>query len=77
MATRNTASKQSSAARVARTRAKLRAAGLRPIQSVPSWAQIELLTTVRRWRVGGRIGCTDDATMLAINRALAVFLGLA
>jgi hypothetical protein len=32
MAIRSTASKQRSAARVARTRAKLRAAGLRPIQ---------------------------------------------
>ena len=45
--------------------------------AVPSWAQIELLTTVRRRRVGGRIGGADDATMLAINRALAVYLGLA
>jgi hypothetical protein len=32
MATRNTATNQRGAARVARTRAKLRAAGLRPIQ---------------------------------------------
>jgi mRNA interferase MazF len=45
--------------------------------AAPSWVQIELLTTVRRRRVGERIGCADDATMLAINRALAVFLGLA
>lgn len=45
--------------------------------AVPSWAQVELIATVRRRRVGGRIGRADDATMLAINRALAVFLGLA
>ncbi|HEY1935724.1 MAG TPA: type II toxin-antitoxin system PemK/MazF family toxin [Acetobacteraceae bacterium] len=45
--------------------------------NVPSWAQIELISTVRRRRVGAPIGRTDAATMLAINRALVVFLGLA
>jgi mRNA interferase MazF len=45
--------------------------------SVPSWAQIELVAAVRRRRIGKVIGRADDATMLAINRALAVFLGLA
>jgi mRNA interferase MazF len=45
--------------------------------AVPSWAQIELITAIRRRRVGASIGRADDATMLAINRLLAVFLGLA
>jgi mRNA interferase MazF len=45
--------------------------------AVPSWAQIELISTVRRRRVGPPIGRANDATMLAVNRALAVFLGLA
>jgi mRNA interferase MazF len=33
--------------------------------------------TPPRGRIGGVIGHLDDATMLAVNRALAVFLGLA
>jgi mRNA interferase MazF len=45
--------------------------------AVASWAQVELITAVRRRRVGPSIGRADDATMLAINRLLAVFLGLA
>ena len=45
--------------------------------TAPSWAQIELVSTVRRRRVGRTIGRADDATMVAVNRALAVFLGLA
>jgi mRNA interferase MazF len=45
--------------------------------TVQSWAKIELLAAVRRRRIGQVIGHADDATMLAVNRALAVFLGLA
>ena len=33
--------------------------------------------TVRREKIGQAIGRADDTTMLAVNRALAVFLGLA
>ncbi len=33
--------------------------------------------TPPRGKLGGVIGHLDDATLLAVNRALAVFLGLA
>ena len=33
--------------------------------------------TLPRGRIGPAFGCLDDATMLAVTRALAVFLGLA
>ena len=45
--------------------------------TAPSWAQVELISTVRRRRLGATIGRADDATMLTVNRALTVFLGLA
>jgi mRNA interferase MazF len=45
--------------------------------SVPSFAMLDRITTASRERVGGIIGRLDDATMLAVNRALAIFLGLA
>jgi mRNA interferase MazF len=45
--------------------------------SVPSWARIELIAAVRRRHIGPVIGRADDATMLAVNRALVVFLKLA
>jgi mRNA interferase MazF len=44
---------------------------------VPSWAAIDLVQTVRQYRIGQRIGHVDDATLLAIARALVVFLGIA
>ncbi|MGA8755304.1 MAG: type II toxin-antitoxin system PemK/MazF family toxin [Stellaceae bacterium] len=44
---------------------------------VPSWAMIERLATVRKARIGRRIGQTDNVTLTHIGRALAVFLGLA
>jgi mRNA interferase MazF len=44
---------------------------------MPSWAAIDMVTTVRQRRIGRRIGHLDDTTMLAISRALLVFLGLA
>lgn len=47
--------------------------GLRQISHVT----IDKITTVALERVGGVIGVADDATMLRINRALAVFLGIA
>jgi mRNA interferase MazF len=43
----------------------------------PSWAAIELLGPIRRANVGRRIGRLDDATLLAIDRAILVFLGIA
>jgi mRNA interferase MazF len=45
--------------------------------TLPSWAAIDLVQTVRPRRVGGRIGRTGAAVMLAIDRALMVFFGLA
>jgi mRNA interferase MazF len=35
------------------------------------------LTTVPKDKLGRRIGRLDDATMLRLNRAMTVFLGLA
>ncbi len=42
-----------------------------------SYAVLDRMTTTSRAKVNRVIGRADDATMLAINRALAVFLGLA
>ena len=47
-------------------------AGLDP----PSQVQIDKSHTARRERVGGIIGHADAATITAVNRSLAVFLGL-
>jgi len=43
----------------------------------PSQIQIDKAQTAPRRRVGQVIGHADEATMRAVNRALAVFLGLA
>jgi mRNA interferase MazF len=42
-----------------------------------SWLMADKLTTLPRDKLGRRIGRLDDATMLRLNRALTVFLGLA
>lgn len=42
-----------------------------------SQIMIDKPTAVRRDRVGKVIGRADDATMLAVSRSLAVFLGIA
>lgn len=42
-----------------------------------SQIQIDKIMTVARERVGGVIGRLDDATMLKVNRSLAVFVGIA
>jgi mRNA interferase MazF len=42
-----------------------------------SQVQVDKLMTVARERVGGVIGRLDDATMLKVNRSLAVFIGIA
>jgi len=45
--------------------------------AVPSFAMLDRITTASRDKLGVVIGRVDDATMLAVNRALALFLGLA
>jgi mRNA interferase MazF len=47
--------------------------GLRRISQV----QVDKVLTVARERVGAIIGRLDDATMLKVNRSLAVFIGIA
>ena len=42
-----------------------------------SQIQVDKAQTPRRYRVGAVIGHADDATLQAVNRVLAVFLGLA
>ncbi|TMJ01630.1 MAG: type II toxin-antitoxin system PemK/MazF family toxin [Alphaproteobacteria bacterium] len=43
----------------------------------PSWLMADKITTVPKARLGRRIGRLDDETMLRLNRAMLVFLGLA
>jgi mRNA interferase MazF len=45
--------------------------------SKPSQVQIDKAMSVRREKVGPPIGRLDDATLLAVTRSLALFLGLA
>jgi mRNA interferase MazF len=42
-----------------------------------SQVQVDKVMTVRREKVGPPIGRLDDATLLAVTRSLALFLGLA
>jgi mRNA interferase MazF len=42
-----------------------------------SQVQVDKIVTVARERVGGVIGRLDDATLLKVNRSLAVFTGIA
>lgn len=42
----------------------------------PSQIQIEKAMSVQRHRVGAVIGRLDDASMLAVTRSLALFLGI-
>jgi mRNA interferase MazF len=39
--------------------------------------QVDKMMTVKREKIGSIIGQVDDATMLRVNRALAVWMGLA
>jgi mRNA interferase MazF len=41
-----------------------------------SWVMVDELTAVGRNQIAKVIGRADDATMVGLNRALAVFLGL-
>ena len=43
----------------------------------PSRIMVEKITTVRRARLGDRVGALDDTTVLRLNRSLVVFLGIA
>ncbi|MGH1589973.1 type II toxin-antitoxin system PemK/MazF family toxin [Methylobacterium phyllosphaerae] len=43
----------------------------------PSQVQVDKAMSVRREKVGPPIGRLDDATLLAVTRSLALFLGLA
>jgi mRNA interferase MazF len=42
-----------------------------------SQIEIDKIMTVRRERIGHVIGRLDDATLLKVNRSLAVFVGIA
>jgi mRNA interferase MazF len=42
----------------------------------PSQVMVDKAMSVRRERVGPLIGRLDDATLLAVTRSLAVFLGI-
>jgi mRNA interferase MazF len=55
-----------------------------PIEATPetglqrrSFAMLDLITTAPRAKVGQVIGHVDDATMMTVNRLMAVFLGIA
>jgi len=37
---------------------------------------VDKITTVRRAKLGERIGALDDATLVALNRSMIVFLGI-
>jgi mRNA interferase MazF len=45
--------------------------------SAPSRIMVDKVTTVRRSRLGTKVGVLDDASLLRLNRALVVFLGIA
>lgn len=45
--------------------------------TLPSSIMIDKLTTMPRFRLGERIGSVSDTDMLALARALVVFLGIA
>jgi mRNA interferase MazF len=42
-----------------------------------SQVMVDKAMTVKREKLGSRLGRLDDATMLAVNQALALFLGFA
>jgi mRNA interferase MazF len=45
--------------------------------TMPSRIMVDKVTTVRRSRLGAKVGVLDDASVLRLNRALVVFLGIA
>ncbi len=42
----------------------------------PSQVQVDKVMTVKRDRIGARIGRLDDDTLVAVTRSLVLFLGL-
>ena len=47
--------------------------GLRAVSQV----MVDKVVTVSRERIGERMGCLDEGTLIEVTRALAVFLGFA
>ena len=43
----------------------------------PSRIMVDKVTTVRRSRLGAKVGVLDDVSVVRLNRALVVFLGIA
>jgi len=43
----------------------------------PCRLMVDKITTISKWKVGGRIGALGDQDLLRLNRAVVVFLGLA
>ena len=43
----------------------------------PSQVMVDKVSTLPRTKLSGPFGCIDDETMLAVTRALTVFLGFA
>lgn len=43
----------------------------------PSRIMVDKIITVRRSRLGKKVGALDDANVLRLNRAMVVFLGIA
>jgi mRNA-degrading endonuclease toxin of MazEF toxin-antitoxin module len=53
------------------------AAGRAMASMAPSRIMMDKVTTVRRSKLGTRVGVLDDASILRLNRALVMFLGIA
>jgi mRNA interferase MazF len=49
---------------------------LRP-DSAPSWIMVDKIVTVPRAKIGRRLGSLSSGDVTRLNRALAVFLGIA
>lgn len=45
--------------------------------SSASRLMVDMITTVRRTKLGERLGALDDADLVRLNRAVVVFLGIA
>ena len=43
----------------------------------PSQVMVDKVSTIPREKIGKRLGALDDASIVAVNRALALFLGFA
>lgn len=45
--------------------------------TVPSWIMVDKIVTIPRAKIGRRVGALASGDVTRLNRALAVFLGLA